>query len=78
MKIFFVTHLCKVLVVLAFCATLVIGVQFLRIARYEYIQPPSGQYVLRVDRLRGHICWIATTAQTATVLRLTLTIDECD
>jgi hypothetical protein len=76
-KIFFVTHVWKLLVALAFCAMLVLAVQFLRIARYEYIEQPGGQYVLRVDRLRGRRCWIALYPETGEELRLRVTIAEC-
>jgi hypothetical protein len=77
LKTFVVTHAWKILLTLGFCAALVLGVQFLRIARYEYIET-QGQYLLRIDRLRGHVCWIAPAEATASVLRLTLTIEECD
>ena len=70
-------HSWKFLLTIGCAAALLLGLQFLRIARYEYIEMP-GQYLLRIDRLRGQVCWISTGTESASVLRLTLSINECN
>jgi hypothetical protein len=79
MKMFFVTHVWKILLALAFCAMFVLGVQFLRIARYEYRGPEkgSGEYLLRINRLHGSICWIATDEQTRVAMHSQSNLPEC-
>jgi hypothetical protein len=73
---------CKILLAVAVFAFFVLAAQYLRISRYEYIPPQQlgagGLYVIRIDRLSGHVCWIGLDAAAAQTGPLTLSIPECN
>jgi hypothetical protein len=41
-------------------------------------QGGSGQYLLRIDHLKGEVCWIPLTESATQVTPLVLSIDRCD
>jgi hypothetical protein len=79
---FVATHIWKILLALAFCAALAVAVQFLRISRYEYISESNGGYLLRIDRWREKVCWIAMTDGMSDILqsrsKIAVDVAECD
>jgi hypothetical protein len=71
------THWWRILLGFALCVLLVVAVQFLRIARYEYMLSPSEGYLLRIDRLRGQVCWIPIPSAASQTLPEVLSIEPC-